>query len=110
MSNELQSLLARIEASDPSTAKELRRHIDALQERRRFGLNFEHHTPESVGLTGRPIAVGDKVRFLPPRGEKEAESGLEFVAPRVDTVAHHVTPAPQRKSAVSVAHLARDER
>lgn len=74
MSNELRSLLARVEDKDPGTAKELRRHIDALQGRRQFGLNFERHTPESVALAGRPISVGDKVRFLPPRGETNVES------------------------------------
>lgn len=71
MANELQALLERVENSDPATAKELRRHIDALQSRRQFGLNFERHTPESVALTGRPISVGDKVRFLPERGMTE---------------------------------------
>lgn len=73
MSNELRSLLARVADLDPGTAKELRRHIDTLQRRREFGLNFERHTPESVALTGRPISVGDKVRFIPARGETEAE-------------------------------------
>lgn len=75
MSNELQALLARVEDNDPNTAKALRRHIDTLQNRRQFGLNFERHMPESVALTGRPVSVGDKVRFLPPRGEARAESG-----------------------------------
>jgi adenine-specific DNA-methyltransferase len=79
MSNELRSLLARVEVNDPDTAKELRRHIDALQSRRQFGLNFERHTPESVALTGRPISVGDKVRFLPPRGETEVTSHATWI-------------------------------
>lgn len=79
VSNELRSLLARVEDSDPDTAKELRRHIDALQRGRQFGLNFERHTPESVALTGRPISVGDKVRFLPPRGETEVESKSNWI-------------------------------
>lgn len=79
MSNELRSLLARVEDKDPDTAKELRRHIDVLQSRRQFGLNFERHMPESVALTGRPISVGDKVRFLPPRGEPEAESDATWL-------------------------------
>lgn len=87
MSNELQSLLARVEASDPGTAKELRRHIDALQGRRQFGLNFEKHTPESVALTGRPVTVGDKVRFLPPRGEKVAESRATWVVSSISSAA-----------------------
>lgn len=80
MSNELRALLARVEDSDPDTAKELRRHFDALQSRRQFGLNFERHTPESVALTGRPISVGDKVRFLPPRGETKPDGDLQFDA------------------------------
>ncbi|UNX54868.1 site-specific DNA-methyltransferase [Georgenia sp. TF02-10] len=79
MSNELRALLARVDDSDPDTAKELRRHIDALQSRRQFGLNFERHTPESVALTGRAISVGDKVRFLPPRGETEVESKANWI-------------------------------
>ncbi|MFD1150789.1 site-specific DNA-methyltransferase [Saccharothrix hoggarensis] len=79
MSNELRALLARVEESDPDTAKELRRHFDALQSRRQFGLNFERHTPESVALTGRPISVGDKVRFLPPCGETEVESKANWI-------------------------------
>lgn len=79
VSNELRALLARVEDSDPDTAKELRRHFDALQSRRQFGLNFERHTPESVALTGRPISVGDKVRFLPPRGETEVESKATWI-------------------------------
>lgn len=79
MSNELRSLLARVEGYDPETAKELRRHIDALQSRRQFGLNFERHTPEAVALTGRPISVGDKVRFLPPRGETEVSSRATWI-------------------------------
>jgi adenine-specific DNA-methyltransferase len=79
VSNELRSLLRRVEDKDPETAKEIRRHIDALQSRRQFGLNFERHMPESVDLTGRPIAVGDKVRFLPPHGETEVESDATWL-------------------------------
>ena len=71
MANELQALLDRVENFDSATAKELRRHVEALQSRRQFGLNFERHTPESVALTGRTISVGDKVRFLPERGMAE---------------------------------------
>ncbi|MGB3604363.1 MAG: site-specific DNA-methyltransferase [Gordonia sp. (in: high G+C Gram-positive bacteria)] len=74
MSNELQALLDRVASTDPATAKALRRHVDSLQSRRQFGLNFERHTPESVALTGRAISVGDKVRFLPERGTAAAES------------------------------------
>lgn len=81
MSNELRALLARVEDNDPDTAKELRRQIDALQSHRQFGLNFERHMPESVALTGRPISVGDKVRFLSPRGETTVESDATWLVP-----------------------------
>lgn len=64
LSNE--RLLVRVVDNDEDTAKELRRYIDALRSRRQFGLDFERHMPESVELIGRSIAVGDKVRFLPP--------------------------------------------
>lgn len=83
MSNELQSLLARVADHDPDTAKELRRHIEALQARREFGLNFERHTPESITLMGRPISVGDKVRFVPPRGVRETEPDTTWLVTRI---------------------------
>lgn len=83
MSNEFRALLARVEDKDPDTAKELRRHIDTMQSRRQFGLNFERHTPESVALNGRPISVGDKVKFLPLRGETEVESDAVWVVTAV---------------------------
>lgn len=79
MSNELHALLARVESHDPATAKDLREHIDALMRRRSFGLNFERHMPEFVALNGRQIAVGDKVRFKPARGEAEADSEATWV-------------------------------
>ena len=40
-----------------------------LQSRRAFGLNFERHIPETVELPGRPVRRGDKVRFVPERGD-----------------------------------------
>lgn len=97
MSNELRSLLARVKDTDPDTAKELRRHIDLLHSRRQFGLNFERHTPESVALTGRAISIGDKVRFLPPRGETEVESKTNWIVttisgPKSERVASLLNP------------------
>lgn len=78
MSNKLRALLARVEENDPATAKELRRHVEVLMGRRQFGLNFERHIPEQVALVGRSISVGDKVRFIPPRGEATAESDVTW--------------------------------
>lgn len=64
----LNDLLRQLEAKDASLAKDLRREVDALSNRRAFGLNFERHVPEAVELPGRPVRRGDKVRVLPPRG------------------------------------------
>ncbi|MDE0629377.1 MAG: DNA methyltransferase [Bryobacterales bacterium] len=59
-----------MEEQDPKLAADLKREVAALSGRRRFGLNFERHIPETVELPGRPVRRGDKVRFLPKRGEK----------------------------------------
>ena len=66
----LSNLLRQVETLDPQLAANLKLEIDALSGRRAFGLNFEHHIPETVELPGRPVRRGDKVRFLPERGEK----------------------------------------
>lgn len=110
MSNELRSLLERVAAMDPGTTKELQRHIDALQSRRQFGLNFERHTPESVALTGRPISVGDKVRFLPPRGETDVESKATWIVTSIagtksKRVASLVDPRTKEKTTRSLEDL-----
>lgn len=83
MSNELHALLSRVENRDPATANELRRHIDALSRRRGFGLNFERHIPEQVALVGRRITVGDKVRFIPPRGDVTVESSATWLVTKI---------------------------
>lgn len=66
----LSSLLAHVEAVDPDLCADLRREFDALSGRRAFGLNFEHHIPETVELPNRPVRRGDKVRFLSDRGQQ----------------------------------------
>lgn len=96
MSNELRSLLARVEDKDPDTARELRRHLDGLQSRRQFGLNFERHMPESIALTGRPISVGDKVRFLALRGETTAESDATWLVKEIE--------GPRNKRVATLIH------
>lgn len=110
MSNELRSLLARVEDKDPDTAKELRRHLDGLQSRRQFGLNFERHMPESIALTGRPISIGDKVRFLALRGETRAESDAtwlvrEIAGPRSKRVATLIDPKSGDEASRAVEDL-----
>ena len=66
----LTNLLRQLENQDPELAADLKREVDALSGRRAFGLNFERHIPETVELAGRPVRRGDKVRFLPRRGEE----------------------------------------
>ena len=55
---------------NPALADDLEREYEALADRRSFGLNFERHVPEAVELPRRKVRKGDKIRFLPPRGEK----------------------------------------
>ena len=66
----LSNLLQQVAKQDPQLAADLKREVDALSGRRAFGLNFERHIPETVELPGRPVRRGDKVRFLPVRGEQ----------------------------------------
>ena len=66
----LSNLLRQVGAQDPQLAADLKREVEALSGRRAFGLNFERHIPETVELPGRPVRRGDKVRFLPERGEE----------------------------------------
>ena len=68
----LSNLLRQVENRDPQLAADLKREVEALSGRRAFGLNFERHIPETVELPGRPVRRGDKVRFLPKRGEKRS--------------------------------------
>lgn len=66
----LNDLLRRLNTSDPALAADLKREVDALADRRAFGLNFERHAPEAVELPGRRVLKNAKVRILPPRGTK----------------------------------------
>ncbi|GAA1826681.1 site-specific DNA-methyltransferase [Microlunatus capsulatus] len=64
----LNDLLRQLRLKDPALAADLQREVDALVDRRAFGLNFERHVPEAVELPGRKVRRGDKVRILPLRG------------------------------------------
>ncbi len=80
MSNELQTLIGRVEGGgDPALAEALRKQFNVLTKRREFGLNFERHIPEQVALVGRRITVGDTVGFIPPRGETKVQSADTWV-------------------------------
>lgn len=64
----LSDLLRDLAQRDAQLAADVAAEIEALAQRRAFGLNFERHTPETVELPGRTVRKGDKVRFLPRRG------------------------------------------
>ena len=66
----LSNLLRQVETQDPQLAADLKREMEALSGRRAFGLNFERHIPETVELPHRTVRKGDKVLFLPARGEQ----------------------------------------
>ncbi len=66
----LNDLLRQLRMGNPAMADDLQREFDVLADRRSFGLNFERHVPEAVELPSRTVRKGDKVRMLPPRGER----------------------------------------
>ncbi|MDD9943217.1 MAG: DNA methyltransferase [Myxococcales bacterium] len=70
----ISDLLRELRAREPALARDLEREVNALSERRAFGLNFERHVPEAVELPGRKVRKGDKVRVLPPRGQTPKKS------------------------------------
>ena len=93
----LSSLLRRVDALDPQLGADLKREVEALSGRRSFGLNFERHIPETVELPNRPVRRGDKVRFLPDRGQN---------AQRIDSRIWYVQRIVQNKDGRQ-AHLVR---
>lgn len=110
MSNELHALIARVEASDPQMAKDLRRQFEIVTKRREFGLSFERHVPEQVALVGRRLAVGDKVRFIPPRGSTRVEPESTWTVTAItgvkgQQVAELLDPKTQVNSSRSVEDL-----
>ena len=83
----LTNLIRQVEALDPQLGADLKREVEALSERRSFGLNFERHIPETVELPNRPVRRGDKVRFLPKRSEEP--SSVDGHVWRVEQVYPH---------------------
>ncbi|MGB3257774.1 MAG: DNA methyltransferase [Ornithinimicrobium sp.] len=73
MANELNDIIARVAGLDPAVGEAMREQVTTLIKLRPNGLNFERHIPEQVALAGRPISVGDKVRFIPERGSTKVE-------------------------------------
>ena len=70
----LNDLLRELRGREPALARDLEREVDALANRRAFGLNFERHVPEAVELPGRKVRKGDKVRIQTSRGQMPKKS------------------------------------
>ncbi|MGJ9630902.1 DNA methyltransferase [Actinotignum sp. GS-2025c] len=70
----LTDLLAQATKVNPQLGKDLTAEVQALMNRRSFGLVFERHQPEAVDLPGQPVRRGDTVRILSPRGSNQKES------------------------------------
>ena len=96
----LNDLIRQVAAKRPDARRRTsQREVDALADRRAFGLNFERHIPEAVELPGRPVRKGDKVRVLPPRGEtpKADERRLWRVVESIDRDAETATVGRRRR-------------
>lgn len=87
----LSDLLRQVGAVDEALAKDLQREVDALADRRAFGLNFERHVPEAVELPGRKVRKGDKVHILPERGKNPTAENERVW--RVTAIQRHVSGA-----------------
>jgi adenine-specific DNA-methyltransferase len=110
VSNELNALIKRVEGTDSALAQELRKQIEAITKRREFGLVFERHLPESVALVDRRISVGDKVRFIPPRGAASAESDVTWTVTKIsgkkgEQVAELLDPRTKEEGSRAVGDL-----
>jgi len=94
----LNDLLRELRIREPALARDLEREVEALADRRAFGLNFERHVPEAVELPGRKVRKGDKVRILPERGQN-AKNGDEKLwrVVGIDRSADIATVKPQVK-------------
>lgn len=67
MASELDVLLDKVE--DPALRADLKRQIDLLRTKRRFGLVFEEHLPERVQLPEHTVRRGTKVVVRDRDGE-----------------------------------------
>jgi adenine-specific DNA-methyltransferase len=91
----LNDLLRQLRSENETLSQDIEREVQALADRRAFGLNFERHVPEAVELPGRRVRKGDKVRVLPPRGE----------APKAANEKLWIVTSIDRSSGAAVAEL-----
>ncbi|MGQ0618070.1 MAG: hypothetical protein ACT4PW_13960, partial [Acidimicrobiia bacterium] len=73
MANELDVLLDKVD--DPALRADLKRQVELLRAKRRFGLVFEEHLPERVQLPEHTIRRGTRV----VRRDSDDEEPLDVV-------------------------------
>lgn len=89
----LSDLLRIVGQLDPDLCRDLEEEIKPLQQRLRFGLNFERHAPEAVELPGHRIRRASKVRVLPERGATErGDQRIWYVEDIQNGIARITTP------------------
>lgn len=89
----LSDLLRIVGQLDPDLCHDLEDEIKPLQQRLRFGLNFERHAPEAVELPGHRIRRASKVRVLPERGSTDrGDQRIWYVDTVQSGIAHITTP------------------
>lgn len=103
----IHELIRQIAATNPELASDVEREVDALADRRAFGLNFERHTPEEVELPGRPVRRGDKVHVLPPRGQSPTKENARMwrvlsITDGVASIERHPRTDPVETAEVAV--------
>lgn len=106
----IHDLIRQIAATNPELASDVEREVDALADRRAFGLNFERHTPEEVELPGRPVRRGDKVHVLPPRGQNPTKENTRMwrvlsITDGVASIERHPRTDPVETAEVAVDDL-----
>jgi adenine-specific DNA-methyltransferase len=82
----LTDLIASVKSKDPQIGAELENEFREHASRLAFGLNFERHRPEVVELPRRSVRKGDKVRKLPPRGEKAKSDPRIWIVKKISEV------------------------
>ena len=70
---QISDLISRAAQYDASLARDLSEYVRG----RRFGLVYEASKPEFVRLYNKPVAIGDLVNVLPPRGTPEGDHDPE---------------------------------
>lgn len=85
MASKLSTLLDRVDRLDAVLARDLAAEVRKATAGAEYGLVFERHVPESVELPGTRVRVRSKVRFLPPRGDREPVDRRTWIVRGIST-------------------------